>query len=156
MPDLHLTPLDPTYPDALALMAQSEALMRALYPSESNHFEPPEGLRAPGGSFFGAWRDGRLLGCGGVKHVAATGEPAYGEIKRLFVLDSERGRGVARQLMAALEAEVAARGVRLARLETGIHQPEALGLYRRLGYVERPPFGGYGPDPLSVFMEKSL
>ena len=46
MPDLHLTPLDPTYPDALALMAQSEALMRALYPSESNHFEPPEGLPA--------------------------------------------------------------------------------------------------------------
>jgi putative acetyltransferase len=156
MNPVHLAPLDPGQPDALALMALSEALMSALYPSESNHFEPPEGLRAPGGSFFGAWRDGRLVGCGGVKYFGAEHGPAYGEIKRLFVLDSERGRGVARQLMAALEAELVERGVRLARLETGVHQPEALGLYRRLGYVERAPFGGYAPDPLSVFMEKSL
>jgi putative acetyltransferase len=42
------------------------------------------------------------------------------------------------------------------RLETGIHQPEALGLYRAAGFVERGPFGPYRPDPLSVFMEKPL
>ena len=153
---IRLGALDPGHPDAQALIAQSEALMSALYPSESNHFEPADGLRPPGGSFLGLWRGERLVGCGGVKHFAAAGEPAYGEIKRLFVLDSERGRGLARRLMAALEAELIARGVRLARLETGIHQPEALALYRRLGYVERPPFGGYALDPLSVFFEKAL
>ena len=48
------------------------------------------------------------------------------------------------------------RGVRLFRLETGIKQTEAVGLYRKLGYRERHPFGAYRPDPLSVFMEKSL
>ena len=42
------------------------------------------------------------------------------------------------------------------RLETGIYQPEALGLYRSAGYVEREAFGDYVPDPLSVFMEKRL
>jgi putative acetyltransferase len=42
------------------------------------------------------------------------------------------------------------------RLETGISQPDALRLYERAGYVRRGPFGNYGPDPLSVFMEKSL
>ena len=47
-------------------------------------------------------------------------------------------------------------GVTLARLETGIRQPEALGLYRRLGYLERGRFGAYLEDPLSVFMEKRL
>ncbi|MCE4539463.1 GNAT family N-acetyltransferase [Pelomonas sp. P7] len=155
-PPTRIAPLDPAHPEAQALIARSEALMSALYPSESNHFEPAEGLRPPQGGFYGAWRGERLVGCGGVKHFAADGGPAYGEIKRLFVLDSERGRGVARQLMAALEGELTARGVRLARLETGIHQPEALGLYRRLGYVERGPFGGYAPDPLSLFMEKAL
>lgn len=153
---LRLEALDPCHPQALALMARSEALMSALYPSESNHFEPPAGLRSPGGSFFGVWRGEQLLACGGVKHVAAGEAAAYGEIKRLFVLDSERGQGLARRLMAALEADLLARGVRLARLETGIHQPEALALYRRLGYVERGPFGGYVPDPLSVFFEKAL
>ncbi|KQW51302.1 MULTISPECIES: GNAT family N-acetyltransferase [unclassified Roseateles] len=153
---MQLSPLDPTSPDAQALIAQSEALMTALYPSESNHFEPAANLRPPHGAFWGAWVDARLVGCGGVKHHAPSGEPAYGEIKRLFVLDSARGRGVARQLMARLEAELTARGVGLARLETGIHQPEALALYRRLGYRERGPFGDYAPDPLSAFFEKEL
>lgn len=150
---LHLAPLDPGHPDAQALMALSEALMSALYPAESNHFEPASGLRPPQGCFHGAWRGERLVGCGGVKWFEAHG---YGEIKRLFVLDSERGRGIARQLMAQLEVELLQRGLGLARLETGIHQPEALALYRRLGYVERGPFGSYALDPLSVFMEKQL
>jgi putative acetyltransferase len=44
----------------------------------------------------------------------------------------------------------------LGRLETGIHQPEVLGLHRAAGDVEREPFGEYGPDPLSVFMQKAL
>lgn len=154
-PDLptRLVPLDPDHPAAQALIALSEAYMGALYPSESNHFEPASGLRPPQGGFFGLWRGDVLVGCGGVKVFAEGG---YGEIKRLFVLDSERGKGAARQLMAALEAELLARGVPLARLETGIHQPEAIGLYRRLGYVERGPFGSYAPDPLSLFMEKAL
>ena len=154
---MHLAPLDPTCADAQALIAQSEALMSALYPSESNHFEPAENLRPPNGAFWGLWVGECLVGCGGVKHFAAAGEePAYGEIKRLFVLDSARGRGVARQLMARLEAGLTERGVSLARLETGIHQPEALALYRRLGYRERGPFGDYAHDPLSAFFEKQL
>ena len=150
---VRLAPLDPGHPDAQALIAMSEAYMSALYPSESNHFEPADGLRPPQGSFYGLWRGERLVGCGGVKHFDTAG---YGEIKRLFVLDSERGRGVARQLMAQLEAQLVQRGVRIARLETGIHQPEALALYQRLGYIERGPFGDYAPDPLSAFFEKLL
>lgn len=152
-PPVRLAPLDPGHPEAQRLMALSEAYMSALYPAESNHFEPADGLRPPQGGFFGLWCGERLVGCGGVKHFEADG---YGEIKRVFVLDSERGRGLARRLMARLEAELVERGLALARLETGIHQPEALALYRRLGYVERGPFGGYAIDPLSVFMEKSL
>ncbi|MEO6281613.1 GNAT family N-acetyltransferase [Roseateles sp.] len=153
---LRLAPLDPSSTEAQALIAQSEALMNALYPSESNHFEPADGLRPPNGAFWGLWLGETLVGCGGVKHHASDGELAYGEIKRVFVLDSARGRGAAKQLMSRLEAELMARGVHLARLETGIHQPEALGLYRRLGYVECRSFGGYALDPLSVFFEKRL
>ena len=151
-----LAPLDPGHADAQALIALSEAYMAALYPSESNHFEPAAGLRPPSGAFWGLWLGDTLVGCGGVKHHQPAGEPAYGEIKRLFVLDSARGRGVARLLMAQLEGDLLLRGVHLARLETGIHQPEALALYRRLGYVERGPFGDYALDPLSTFFEKRL
>jgi len=80
----------------------------------------------------------------------------YGEIKRLFVLPEFRGLGLSRALMLALEAHLQAQQIEWARLETGIHQPEALGLYRRMGYRERGPFGAYRLDPYSVFMEKRL
>jgi putative acetyltransferase len=72
------------------------------------------------------------------------------------VLEQHRGKGLSKAIMQTLEAHLQAAGVRLARLETGIHQPEALGLYARLGYVLREPFGAYAQDPLSVFMEKTL
>jgi putative acetyltransferase len=46
--------------------------------------------------------------------------------------------------------------VRELKLETGIHQPEAIALYERFGFVRCGPFGDYQPDPLSVFMDKRL
>lgn len=46
--------------------------------------------------------------------------------------------------------------LRAIRLETGIHQPEAIGLYRSYGFQEIEPFGAYKADPLSLFMEKEL
>jgi putative acetyltransferase len=47
-------------------------------------------------------------------------------------------------------------GLSVLRLETGIHQPEAIGLYERLGFERRAPFGDYREDPLSLFMEMPL
>ena len=78
-------------------------------------------------------------------------------MKRVYVRPAARGLGLARQIMARIEEEARREGRLLARLEAGIHQPEALGLYRALGYVDRGPFGDYPvDDPNSVFMEKSL
>jgi putative acetyltransferase len=47
-------------------------------------------------------------------------------------------------------------GLRQARLETGVAQREALGLFEKAGYRLRGPFGDYRDDRLSVFMEKDL
>ena len=58
--------------------------------------------------------------------------------------------------MARIEAEIVEQGIQFARLEMGIHQPEADALYRSLGYREIPPFGDYLLDPLSQFLEKAL
>ncbi|HXD11052.1 MAG TPA: hypothetical protein VN653_13390, partial [Anaerolineales bacterium] len=46
--------------------------------------------------------------------------------------------------------------IHLLRLETGIHQKEAIGLYQRMGYQNIPPFGDYLDDPLSRFFDKKL
>ena len=58
--------------------------------------------------------------------------------------------------MSHLEEHLLKSGIKIARLETGIKQPEALRLYRKLGYLERSPFASYHEDPLSIFMEKEL
>lgn len=74
----------------------------------------------------------------------------------MFVLPHARGMSLGKRILLRIEKQAREEGLSCLRLETGIHQPEALGLYRSAGFVERAPFGDYGPDPLSVFMEKAL
>lgn len=152
--ELLVADCDPGDPEAAALIARSDAYMSALYPAESNHFDGIDTLRQPNVRFVAAWHGDRMVGCGAVKRLA--GPPAYGEIKRVFVAEDCRGRGISRQIMAVLEQTLIASGTGIARLETGIHQPEAIGLYLALGYRDCAPFGRYLPDPLSLFMEKRL
>ena len=151
---MRIEPTSPDSPGAQALIAMSDAYMAELYPAESNHLESVQALIRPNVHFLGCFLEDRIVGCGAVKILSDDGD--YGEIKRVFVLDGHRGKGYSRGIMEKLEEHLRSRGIALARLETGILQPEALGLYRRLGYTERGPFGSYVEDPLSVFMEKRL
>ena len=80
----------------------------------------------------------------------------YGEIKRMYVRPEFRGRRYAKQMLKHIEELATARGFSKVRLETGIPQPEAIGLYERNGYYKIPPFGDYWDDPLSFFYEKRL
>jgi putative acetyltransferase len=125
--------------------------MASLYPAENNHMLDVETLRQPQMHFFGAYVDGVARGCGGF-----WAHDDYVEIKRVYVDPAARGFGLSKKLMAAIEDAARAAGFKIARLETGIHQPEALGLYRAIGYADRGPFGDYRQDLLSVFMEKVL
>jgi putative acetyltransferase len=151
---MQIARLAPTLPAAQRLIALSDAHMDADYPAQSNHPESVPGLQLPNVRFVGGYVDGELVACGAVKVLHDDG--SYGEIKRMFVLDSQRGKGYSKAILRTLEAHLGQSSIRLARLETGIRQIEALGLYRRQGYAEPGPFGAYGLDPLSVFMEKRL
>jgi putative acetyltransferase len=150
---IEAAPASPRAPEALALLRQSDAYFAALYPAESNHLLDVDELDRPEVSFLLARRGGQALGCGALLLGPGEGE---GELKRLFVVPEARGLGVGREVLLALEALARGGGVRVLRVETGVAQPESLGLYRDHGYAERGPFGGYGPDPLSVFMERIL
>jgi len=154
MPELQIEYLDPDAPEVRDLIAASDAFYDGLYPAESNHLDSHEELKRDHVVFIGARVEGRLVASGAAKIMGDDGD--YAEIKRVFVLEGHRGGGLSRQIMAFLENEVKRRNISLLRLETGVRQPEALGLYRKLGYHEREPFGAYRPDPLSVFMEKRL
>jgi len=139
---------------AAHLIVASDQYMSALYPAESNHFESIEALRLSNVRFLVGYCADRIAACGAVRIMEDDGR--YGEIKRVFVPESQRGNGFSTAIMDALESHLREIGVPIARLETGISQPEALGLYRKRGYTERAAFGKYCHDPLSVFMEKHL
>jgi putative acetyltransferase len=142
----------PRQAEVIALLEQSDAYMAALYPAESNHLLDVESLCAPEVRFLVARWEGRIVGCAAL----VRGQGDQGEIKRMFVDPSARGKGVGRDLLQRIEAIAKEEAIRLLQLETGGKQPEALELYRRFGYVERGPFGSYRSDPLSLFMEKRL
>ncbi|MCB1509426.1 MAG: GNAT family N-acetyltransferase [Hyphomicrobiaceae bacterium] len=144
---------DPGAPGVAALLAASDGYMAALYPQESNHMLNLAALRKPNVCFLVGRRAGAALGCGA---VVSFDEQVWAELKRMWVVPAARGLGLGRRLLSELEDVARGRGLRMVRLETGIAQPEALGLYRSCGYVECGPFGDYRPDPLSIFMEKRL
>lgn len=143
---------NPTDPDVCALVAELDAYSQALYPPESNHLDSVEELAKEHVYFVGAYEDDVLIGCGAVKIMPE----GYGEIKRMYVRPQARGKGIGGQILMALELHLWERKIPLARLETGVANPEALSLYAKLGYVRTTPFGPYIEDPLSVFMEKRL
>lgn len=141
----------PDQPDIVALLREADAYYATLYPAESNHLLDIASLQRPDATFMAARRDGVLLGFG-----AVVDRGDYAEIKRMYVAPAARGLKLGRAILDALERHAMSLGRRLVRLETGISQPEAIGLYRSAGYGDIAPFGGYGPDPLSLFMEKRL
>ena len=147
-----ITIADPAHPPVRAMVAELDAYLVPLYPAESNHLLDIETLRQPEMRFFAAHRGGEVVAIGG---CWLHGD--YAEVKRIYVTPAARGLGLAKLMMQRIEDEAMACGRLIARLETGIHQPESLGLYRRLGYVDRGAFGDYPTDdPNSVFMEKTL
>jgi len=133
------------------LIAALDGYLGSLYPAESNHFLDLDQLSGPEIRFFVARRAGVPIACGALR--VADG---YGEVKRMYVSPAARGAGLGRAILAAIEQQAAREKISIMRLETGIHQAEALALYRSAGYRDCPPFGEYKVDPLSLFLEKKL
>jgi putative acetyltransferase len=142
----------PESDDARELITELDAYLIPLSPRESRHGYSVEKLVKEDVPFFVIRENGIPIGCGGVKLFGTD----YGEIKRMYVRPQFRGLGFARLMLDHLADFARSHGVALLRLETGIHQREAIGLYERAGFKLIPPFGEYKPDPLSRFYEKRL
>jgi GNAT superfamily N-acetyltransferase len=138
--------------DAAALIAELDAYQEPLYPQESRHGFRIDQLVSEAVAFFVVRHGGVPAGCGGVKLFGRQ----YGEIKRMYVRPPFRGLGFGKLLLQHLADYTLREGPQLLRLETGIHQTEAIALYERSGFKRIPPFGSYREDPLSLFYEKQL
>jgi ribosomal protein S18 acetylase RimI-like enzyme len=144
--------------DAAALIerVQGEYAERYGTPDESPVdpllFDPPAGL------FLVGYLDGVPVTTGAWRRspVRALGGGDAAEIKRMYVVPEHRGAGHARAVLAELERTAAEAGYDLLVLETGLRQPEAIGLYTASGYQRIPGFGHYRDSPLSRCFAKRL
>ncbi|MGE3871805.1 MAG: GNAT family N-acetyltransferase [Parvibaculaceae bacterium] len=151
--NIEIMPADPRTPEIVAMIHALDRYMGALYPAESNHLVDVNTLAQPNVHFFAARVDGRIVGCGAIMVHGSD----YAEVKRVFVDPAARGLGLGRRLIDKLLATARTHGVTLLRLETGISQPEALGLFEACGFARCGPFGDYpADDPYSVFMERGV
>jgi len=142
----------PDTSDALTLIAELESYLVPLYPSESRHGYSVEKLLREGVAFFVMREDVVATGCGGAQLFGTE----YGELKRMYVRPQFRGLGLGKLMLNHLADYVRQKGVGVLRLETGIYQEEAIGLYEGFGFQRIPPFGAYIEDALSVFYEKRI
>jgi GNAT superfamily N-acetyltransferase len=146
-----------TSSDARTLIARLNAELDERYPEPgANFFRLDPNEVGPGrGAFVVGRLGGIAVACGGVR-LCEEMTPRTAEVKRMFVDPAARGRGVARQVLAALKERARSLGARRLVLETGARQPEALALYRRAGFLPIEPFGEYVGSAQSVCMAVDL
>jgi GNAT superfamily N-acetyltransferase len=140
--------------DAQGLIAALDAGLAALYPPEQR-FGPnlkPKHLEDGHGTFLVARDGGRAVGCGAIRLLDAT----TAEVKRMYVEPDHRGKGIARGVLAKLEAAAQQLGAKRLVLETGTHSPDAIALYRGAGFTQIDCWGEYATSATSVCMEKIL
>ncbi|KAA0575317.1 GNAT family N-acetyltransferase [Azospirillum sp. Sh1] len=136
----------------IALVAALDRYLLDLYPADTCHLLDIDSLEAPDVRFFVARKDGVPVGC-----AALRVDPAgYGEVKRMYVDAAARGHRIGDRLLARLEEQARDEGLTALLLESGIHQHEALALYRKAGFTDRGPYACYADNGVSVFMEKPL
>lgn len=151
MSDLAIVRERPDTADATKLIEELEAVLSPLYAVESRHGYSVGKLIKEGVHFFVARAGGQPAACGGIQFY-----PGFGELKRMYVRDAWRGRGLGHALLEHLAQHARANACALLRLETGIHQHAAIKLYERWGFRRIEAFAPYKPDPVSIFYEKRI
>lgn len=141
-------------PEIKALLQEHLDSMRLYSPPESIHALDIEALRRPDITFWTAWENGELLGCGALKEL----DSRHGEIKSMRTSSRHLRQGVARAVLSEIIQEAKRRHYTRLSLETGSHAAfaPARELYAGFGFIYCEPFDGYSLDPHSVFMTKQL
>ena len=148
-----ISPERPDAPDALQLLKELDDHLLAMpYPEESRHAFSVDRLIKERVAFFVTRIHGEPAACGGLKSFGTD----YGEVKRMYVRPDFRGQGLGIEMLDHLADYARANKVYLLRLETGIYQKDAIGLYEKYGFQRRSPFGEYKEDPNSIYFEKNI
>lgn len=139
-------------PDAHMLIEELQEEYVIRYGGRDETPVDPDDFALPRGTFLLAYRDGALVGCAGMRRRSDDDV----EVKRMFIRRTHRGRGYSRDLLALVEDEARAMGFTRILMESGLAQPEAMGLYESSGYERIPGFGHYRNEPQSRCYAKTL
>jgi GNAT superfamily N-acetyltransferase len=153
-PKIRVEASDPIGPEAILLLREmrAEALLRYGDAIDASA-PPPTNEPMVARSVFLIARFGPSpVGCAALRPI----DTDTAEVKRMYVMQSARRRGVARALLAELESKAAQFGFLTVRLETGNRQPEAIALYESSGFRRIASYGSYVEDPLSICFEKRM
>jgi putative acetyltransferase len=142
--------------DVRTLVGELDQILSAECPPEQRHCLALDAILKPNIRFFLARLNGAAVGCGRVAPFAD-----FAEVKRMYVRDTARRRGVAQALLVRIERTTRSAGLVLTRLETGVHQTAALRFYQLAGFQPCAAFGSYAAMATqaiatSVFLEKRL
>jgi putative acetyltransferase len=148
---LTVTTDDPSGEVATRLIHDLCSELSVRYGTPPSPFSPDEAL-APRTAFVVARLGGQPIGCGALRRI----DEATAEVKRMYVAPNGRRRGIARRILHALEELAADFKYQTIRLETGLEQPEAIGLYESSGYHRTAAFGHHMGDPRSICFEKAI
>ena len=141
-------------PRVIDLLETHSRTAREQTAKGSAHALDLSAFRDPAISVWTAWADGVLVGTGALCRLSGRD----GEIKAMHTAARARRAGVGRAMLAHIIAEAKRASLSRLYLETGSwpYFAPARAMYAKAGFVECPPFGGYRPDPNSVFMTKKL
>lgn len=145
---------DLTGTEVIHLISEHLQGMAQNSPAESIHALNIEGLKKPEITFWTAWDQGELLGCGALKEL----DQKHGEIKSMRTSSSHLRKGVARTVLQFIIEEAKRRGYEQISLETGSMEAfePARKLYVSFGFQYCQPFSDYIDDPNSVFMTMKI
>ena len=140
--------------DVAKLIGEHLQNMTLHSPPESIHALNLEGLKKPEITFWCAWEQGELVGCGALKEL----DSHHGEIKSMRTAAAHLRKGVAKRMLIHIIEESKRRGYKRLSLETGsmsAFEP-AKRLYMSFGFHYCKPFSDYKEDPNSTFMTLEL
>ncbi|MFD0678454.1 MULTISPECIES: GNAT family N-acetyltransferase [unclassified Paenibacillus] len=141
-------------PEVTSLIGEHLQSMTLHSPPESIHALNLEGLKKPDVTFWSAWEEDQLVGCGALKEI----DDQHGEVKSMRTSTQHLRKGVAKGILTHIIEEAKRRGYQRLSLETGSMEAfePARRLYESFGFQYCEPFSDYIEDPYSTFMKLEL
>ena len=141
-------------PEVNALLLKHFKELRSVSPEGSAHVLDIPGLKVDSIKFWSLWEDENLIGCGALKFL----DKSHGEFKSIRVVDGYRKKGYGFKIINHLINEAKKLDINKLSLETGAGDffLPARKLFKKIGFVECPPFAHYKEDPNSYYMKLEL